>query len=126
MNITGKIVQDATLGTTKKGANVAKFSIVIDESYKTRSGEKIDFRTFIDCDYWIKPNVYRHLLKGIVVELDGRLSARAWLANDGTPKAGLNFHVDTIHFRGGSRIASPTQQATHTANSTENADDLPF
>ena len=129
MNITGRLTRDAEVRTTSQDKQVVNFSVAINDSYKNKSGERIEQTTYFDCSYWITPKVAKLLTKGTLVELSGRVSTRAWTGNDGELRAGLNFHTSQIKLHGGSRKAE-TVQATNnnkgkvTAEQTK--DDLPF
>ena len=130
MNITGRLTRDAEVRTTSQQKQVVNFSVAINDSYRNKQGERIEQTTYFDCSYWITPNVAKILTKGSLVELSGRVTARAWTGNDGEAHAGLNFHTSQIKLHGGSR-RTETVQATaqsesngFTAQATE--DDLPF
>jgi single-strand DNA-binding protein len=65
-----------------------------------------------------------------LVELSGRVSARAWTGNDGEVRAGLNFHTSQIKFYGGGKKAE-TIEATEQPKTVKAVpqgidDDLPF
>ncbi|AXP79732.1 Single-stranded DNA-binding protein [Mariniflexile rhizosphaerae] len=130
MNITGRLTRDAEVRTTSQNKEVVSFSVAVNDSYKTKQGERIEQTAFFDCSYWRTPKVADFLTKGTLVELSGRVSARAWAGNDGEPRAGLNFHTTEIKFYGGAKKAE-TVEATKkikTVNPVpqETTDDLPF
>ena len=125
MNITGRLTRDAEVRTTSQDKQVVNFSVAINDSYKNKSGERIEQTTYFDCSYWITPNVAKLLKKGTLVELSGRVSTRAWTGNDGEPRAGLNFHTSQIKLHGGGK-KSETAQATTNTNNNKAEDDLPF
>ena len=126
MNITGRLTRDAEVRTTSNGKQVVNFSVAVNDSYKNKQGERVEQTAFFDCSYWITPNVVKMLTKGLLVELTGRVSTRAWVSKDGEPRAGLNFHTSNIKpLAGGKR--SETPQATTKANAgNAQEDDLPF
>ncbi len=70
------------------------------------------------------------LTKGALVELTGRVNARAWTGNDGQPRAGLNFHTSQIKLHGGSKKSESIQDAKKPKSNKvvkeEIAEDLPF
>lgn len=133
MNITGRLTQDASVSTTPTGKQVVNFSIAVNDSYKNKDGQRIDQTVFIDCAYWLTAKVASWLSQGLLVELTGRISARAWLSGDGRAKAGINFHTSSIK-----PLARPSKkdddaiQPRTTKKNQENAqkqgadDDLPF
>src|SRR5690554_3706971 len=130
MNIIGRLTRDAEVRTTSQDKQVVNFSIATNDSYKNKLGERIEQTTYFDCAYWISVNVAQVLTKGTLVELTGRVSARAWVGKEGEPRAGLNFHTSQIKLHGGSRKAE-TVQATPQVESNKVAeqepeDDLPF
>ena len=130
MNIIGRLTRDAEVRTTSQDKQVVNFSVAINESYRNKQGERIEQTIYFDCSYWISTKVARFLTKGTLVELIGKISARAWTSIDGEPKAGLNFHTSQIKLHGGSqRIDSiqPIQKVENCKVVTNNSeDDLPF
>ena len=133
MNITGRLTRDAEVRTTSQQKQVVNFSLAINDSYRNKQGERIEQTTYFDCSYWITPNVAKILTKGSLVELSGRVTARAWTGNDGEPHAGLNFHTSQIKLHSSSRIngrgSRKTEIVQATAQTQSNKtieDDLPF
>jgi single-strand DNA-binding protein len=133
MNIIGRLTRDAEVRTTSQEKQVVNFSIATNESYRNKQGEQVEQTTYFDCAYWISPNVARLLTKGTLVELSGRVSARAWIGKDGEAHAGLNFHTSKIKLHGGSKKSDNAQpQTTETTGKNQAMqyqnvdDDLPF
>ncbi len=125
MNITGRLTRDAEVRTTSNGKQVVNFSVAVNDSYKTKQGERIEQTAYFDCSYWRSPKVIKMLTKGLLVELTGRVSARAWVSKNGEAKASLNFHTSDIKPLAGGR-KSETVQATTKVNTNSIEDDLPF
>jgi single-strand DNA-binding protein len=130
MNIIGRLTRDAEVRTVAEDKQVVNFSVATNDSYKNKQGERVEQTTYFDCAYWISTNVAKALTKGVLVELTGRVYARAWQGADGEPHAGLNFHTSQIKLYGsGKRSAQNSSDTSATAQSTggqgEN-DDLPF
>lgn len=130
MNIIGRLTRDAVIRTTSQDKEVVNFSVAINDSYRNKQGERIEQTIYFDCSYWISTKVASLLTKGTLVELIGRISPRAWVGNDGIPKAGLNFHTSQIKLHGGGAKSERLQDTVQTENDTivtsEKADDLPF
>ena len=130
MNIIGRLTKDAEIHRTPQDKQVVNFSVAINDSYKNKQGERIEQTSYFDCSYWISPNVAKILNKGALVELTGRVSARAWTATNGELKSCLNFHTSTIKLHGGSKKIEFTQGITKQDNikiiTPEPAEDLPF
>ncbi|MTD67656.1 single-stranded DNA-binding protein [Flavobacterium sp. LC2016-13] len=125
MNITGRLTTDAQVRNVSNSKTVVNFSVVINDSYKNKAGERIEQTTYFDCAYWISPNVAKILKKGAVVELTGKVSARAWTGSDGQPHAGLNFNTSQIKLHGSGKKAETAKAPTGNSNDDEK-DDLPF
>ena len=130
MNIIGRVTKDAEVRTLSNSKQVVNFSVATNDSYRNKSGERIEQTTYFDCSYWITPNVAKILTKGSLVELSGRVTARAWTGNDGEAHAGLNFHTSQIKLHGGIRKAETVQATAQAENNKVTAqgteDDLPF
>lgn len=133
MNIIGRLTKDAQVRTTSNEKQVVSFSIAINEDYRNKQGERVEQTTYFDCAYWISPNVAKLLTKGKLIELTGRVSARAWVGKDGNLHSGLNFHTSKIKFHSGSkRNDNAPSHATTKAQNIEAVqnqsvgDDLPF
>jgi single-strand DNA-binding protein len=125
MNIIGRLTRDAEVRRTSQEKQVVNFSVATNDSYRNKQGERIEQTTYFDCAYWLSPKVAQILTKGTVVELTGRVSARAWTGSDGETHAGLNFNTSQIKLHGGGKKSETVQTTTGTNNSKEK-DDLPF
>ena len=137
MNLTGRLTKDAEVRTTSRNKQVLNFSVSVNDSYKTKEGERIEQTAFFDCSYWRTPKVADYLPKGTLVELSGRVSARTWTANDGEVRAGLNFHTSQIKLHSLARTDGRSGKKAETVEATEQSktvkavpqgieDDLPF
>jgi|SRR5690606_20942144 single-strand DNA-binding protein len=130
MNIIGRVTKDAEVRTLSNERQVVNFSIATNENFKNKQGERIEQTTYFDCSYWISTKVATLLTKGTLVELLGRVSTRAWIGNDGEPKAGLNFHTSQIKLHGSNRNSNIQTSKTADKNKSitpqEKEDDLPF
>ncbi len=95
MEITGRLVADATVRAVNGDKNVTSFRIAINRSY-TSQGEKKEETTYVDCGYWRSDALAPYLTKGLLVQLYGHMTARPWVNSDGEPMASLNFHTNEI------------------------------
>jgi len=111
MDITGRVTADAQVRTLSEGRQVVNFSVAVNDSYKAKNGERVTQTQFFDCSYWIGAGIAQYLTKGSIVELSGRVSARAWVDSEGQAKAGLNFHTSKITLHGGGAATEKTQAA---------------
>jgi len=123
MELIGRLTADATVAVTSSGAQLVKFRIACNHRFKTKQFALRKFTTFFDCSYWQNTSVAKHLLKGSLVELSGRVGAYAYLDSEKQPKARLNFHVNgiTLHVR-----ASKIDPTPHASAVEQATDDIPF
>ena len=132
MNIVGRITRNAEINTLKNDKQVVNFSIAINDSYKSKQGDRVEQTTYYNCSYWISPNVAKILTKGTLVELSGRVSSNAWIGKDGEIKSGLNFHTSNIKLHGGGKKSDIQEEPTAKPQKAPIAllddadDDLPF
>lgn len=130
MNIIGRLTKDAQVRTTSQDRQVVNFTVAVSDSYRNKQGERVEQTAYFDCAYWLSTGIAPYLTKGSLVELSGRVSARAWSGKDGQPYAGLNFHTSQIKFYGGSKKSTipqdSTAQESNRVVAQELTDDLPF
>src|ERR1700743_2193532 len=109
MEITGRLVADAAVRNTNNGREVTGFRLAINHRYVS-NGEKVEETTYVDCAYWRTTAIAPYLTKGMIVQLQGRMSASAWVSKDGELRAGLNFHTNEINLLTGSAKKEPEQE----------------
>ena len=115
MTIIGRVTRDAEVRSLSNNKSVVSFSVAVNHDYKDKNGTKVTQTEFFDCAYWFSTGVAQYLTKGSLVELAGRVSARAWMGNDGQPKAGLNFNTTDIILHGGNKPEAQAQQQAQAA-----------
>ncbi|REC62262.1 single-stranded DNA-binding protein [Chryseobacterium pennae] len=130
MNITGRLTADAKVSTTPKGKEVVNFSIAVNDSFK-KDGQRVEHTAYFDCAYWRTAKAVTWLQKGLLVELTGQISVRAWKSKDGTAKAGLNFHTVTIKplarsAKNDDSVQDSTESNNESTATGKDDDDLPF
>lgn len=125
MEITARLTGDAIVSTVKNDRQVVNFNVAINDSYKAKgSNEVTKIVTYAKCDYWVNSGVAQYLTKGTLVELQGRVGVNAYMGKDGTAKAALAFHVNTIKLHGKAQTTKETNAAPVAV--AEASDDLPF
>ena len=95
MEITAKLVADATVRKTNSGKALTRFRVAVNRTYQA-GGERREFTTYIDCAYWRGTGVAPYLTKGMLVRLLGDISASAWVSRDGELMTGLRFNAREI------------------------------
>ncbi|NML70790.1 single-stranded DNA-binding protein [Chryseobacterium sp. RP-3-3] len=129
--IIGRVTKNAEINTLKNDRQVVNFSVAINDSYKTKQGDRRELTTYYNCSYWISPNVAKILTKGTLVELSGRASSSAWIGKDGEIRSGLNFHTSNIKLHSSGKT-SENEPKQNTKEETTHPfvgdidDDLPF
>ena len=80
----GKEVESAQAN----GKTVAKFSLATTESYKDKSGEKVENTTWHNIVVWgaLADICVKYLQKGSLVYLEGKITNRSWDDKDGNKK----------------------------------------
>jgi len=101
MEITGRVVANAEVRNVSGDRKVTGFRIAINDTYKTKAGEKREETTYVDCSYWMNSGIAEYLKKGKLVELYGRLGVNAWIGKDGEAHGAVTFHVFNIKLLGG-------------------------
>jgi single-strand DNA-binding protein len=126
MVLIGRLTADAAVKELKDGRKVVHFSIAMNDSYKPKnSDEWKKFTTYVNCSYWISDAIAKHLTKGVLVEVYGRISVSAWTNAQGEAKGSLDFHVNNIKLHGTGN-AQAKESIAAPADITEPVDDLPF
>ncbi|RVT98442.1 single-stranded DNA-binding protein [Mucilaginibacter limnophilus] len=96
MEITGRLVADATVRAVNADKNVTVFRVAINRSYRSQ-GERKQETAFVDCTYWRTDAIAPFLTKGMLVQLSGFMTAEPWVSRDGEPMASLKFRTDEIN-----------------------------
>ncbi|TSJ39685.1 single-stranded DNA-binding protein [Mucilaginibacter corticis] len=95
MEITGRLVANATVRAVNADKNVTGFRVAVNRRYKSQ-GEQKEETAFVDCTYWRGENIATYLTKGMIVHLSGFMTAEPWVNKDGEPMASLKFRTDEI------------------------------
>lgn len=128
--IIGRVTRNAEINNLKNDKQVVNFSVAINNSYKTRQGERREQTTYYNCSYFINAKIAEFLTTGTLVELSGRISSNAWIGKDGEIKSGLNFHTSNIKLHGGGKRNNSENQSADKPKTNvfaeDTDDDLPF
>lgn len=126
MTIVGRLTQNAVVNVLKDEREVVNFSIAVNDYYKPKNGEPTQLTTYYNCSYWISSKVAANLKKGTLVEVSGRIYVTAYSGADGTAKASLNCHVNTIKIHAWPKKVEIIGKADPTLTNEEDADEVPF
>lgn len=130
MEITGRIVKDASIFKAKENREVVNFSIAVNDSYKPKGSTEIKkIVTYIDCSYWLSAGLAQWLKKGTLVQLFGRIGLNVYIGSDEQAHGSLTFHTSDIKILVFAQ-ADSNKPASATAPKKQQAsdepDDLPF
>ena len=109
MEITGRLVANATVRAAGDDREVTSFTVAINRHY-TSGGEQKEDTTFVECAYWRTTKLAPYLTKGLLVQLYGHMTAQPWVSRDGEPMASLNFHTNEITLLGKSVVNGAEKQ----------------
>lgn len=128
MEITGRIVKDASVFKVKENREVVNFSIAVNDSYKPKgSTETKKIVTYIDCSYWLSAGLAQWLRKGTLVQLFGRIGLNVYIGNDAQAHGSLTFHTSDIKILVFAQAENPKAvPAPKQQKELDNPDDLPF
>jgi single-strand DNA-binding protein len=128
MYFTGRLTADAEVRNVKGDWKVTGFNVAINDRFKTKDGEKREITTYVECSYWVNAGLAEYLKKGVIVEISGRVEARAWTKQDGGVQANLTCNVSTVKLLGKSNTNKLERQDTKSTVTTTGGgeDDLPF
>lgn len=124
MEITGRLTENAKVRKTKNDIELVAFTVVVNDSYKPKGGDRVNIATFFNCAYWQGTRVAKALKKGSIVNLFGHVGIDAYKGSDGEFYANLTFHVNHIKIIAGAK--KETELETASAGAPESKDDLPF
>jgi len=101
--VTGNLTRDPELKTLPGGTSLCNVGLACNERRKNSgTGEYEDRANFFNVTVWGKQgeNVAKYLTKGSPVAIDGRLSYRAWEAQDGSKRSAVEITADSVQFLG--------------------------
>ncbi len=108
LTIVGNLGSDPELRYTADGTPVANFNVAVNRRWTGQDGKPGEETTWFRVTAWRKlaEVCNQYLRKGRQVLVVGRISASAYLAADGKPRATLDFTATDIKFMSGGRSES--------------------
>lgn len=129
MEITGRIVKDASVFKLKENREVVNFTIAVNDSYKPKDSTELKkIVTYINCSYWVSSKSAKWLKKGTLVELFGRIGLNVYIGSDSEAHGSLTFHTSHIKILAFAKDGEQTPQVNKSekTSSKKKPDDLPF
>jgi len=123
--ITGRLTKDAEIRKTKNGRELVAFTLVVNDSYKPKNGDRQDISNFYSCSYWLSTNICKALTKGSIVSVFGHVGLNAYETRNHEFRASLTFHCNTIKIIAKAKSETEYVMAEAVPNGNTK-DDLPF
>ena len=98
----GNLTRDPELRYTPQGAAVCEFSIAMNRTFNSKTGEKKEEVTFIDIVAWARTAEIcgEYLKKGRPVFIEGRLQQDRWEQPDGQKRSRIKVTAERVQFLG--------------------------
>jgi len=124
MELTGRLIANARIATLADQRKVVNFTVAVNDFFKPKgSTEGKQVTAFYNCAYWMNEAIAQRLIKGGIVEINGRIYTTAYKGTDGEPRASLHCHVHTIKVHS---TVKKESQKNSINELTEPLADLPF
>jgi single-strand DNA-binding protein len=96
----GNLGKDPELQVTSDGTPVTKFSLAVNRSTKTQSGEKREETEWFNIVAWrqLAENCERYLHKGSKVYVEGRLAQRKYTDKQGIQRTAVEVIASDVKF----------------------------
>lgn len=115
----GNLTRDPELRRIPSGVAVVTLGLALNESFKSKSGERVERTVFVDVDVWDRQaeTCEQYLSKGRSVLVEGRLQMDEWTDKEsGQKRTKMKVRADRVHFLGGgNRSASGGGEVLDTA-----------
>ena len=121
----GRLGQDPevkTVGETK----VAKVSLATSESYKDKSGNKVENTEWHNLELWdgLAKIAESYLKKGSQIYVEGKIKTDKWETDTGEKRSAVKIRVTSLTMLGGNTEQQPKPETGNKGN--DEGDDLPF
>ncbi len=129
--LVGYLGKDPEVQHLEGGITVTKFSLATSESYKDKTGNRVDQTEWHNIVAWRQLGEFceKYLRKGSAIYLEGKIRSRSWMDKDNNKKYTTEVVADTIRFLDRKPDNSGEMQpTTSTADIDDSSpvDDLPF
>jgi single-strand DNA-binding protein len=104
----GRLTADARLNTGGHSPRL-EFSIAVNDSYKSQSGERVEKVSYFDCVIWGKmaESLAQYLTKGKQIGMSGKLEQQRWTDQaTGQNRSRVQLVINELQLIGGGREKS--------------------
>lgn len=128
VSMQGRLVRDPDYKYTPSGTPVCGFTVVWSETYKDK-----ETTCFLNCNAWNKTAEFisNYFKKGDQIIVEGKLTSRDYIDNQGNKRYVTELLIDKVHFCGGKKdkeentLEKDNQQIDGYIDITDDGD-LPF
>ncbi len=129
--IIGNVGRDPELRYTQSGVAVCDFSVAVSRRWTDRTtNEPREETTWFRVSAWrrLAETAAQYVHKGMQIMVTGRVSASAYIAQDGEARASLELTALDMQFLGrrGERVDVPEEGGASGGYPPSDAEDLPF
>jgi len=135
--LVGNLGKDPEVRYLEGGSVVANFTLATSESYKDKTGKRIDQTEWHNIVVWrgLAEVAEKHLKKGSQIYLEGKIRSRTWDDKEGIKRYTTEIVGDTFTMLGKrdeqnqnkeSQAAAPSQQDSTVSPESKPSNDLPF
>ena len=133
--LVGNLGKDPEVRYLEGGSVVANFTLATSESYKDKTGKKIDQTEWHNIVVWrgLAEVAEKYLKKGMQIYVEGKIRSRSWEDKEGNKRYTTEILGDTFTILGkkedntnSQNSSAPAQENTIPDTSNESTDDLPF
>ena len=126
----GRLGRDPETKYLPSGEPVCNFSIAIDESYKNKSGEKVQKTEWVNIVAFRKLAEIcgNYLVKGKLVYIEGKIQTRSWEDKEGVKRSTTEIVANDMKMldsKGHAKSEGPYSAAGNTG-AGDGPDDVPF
>jgi single-strand DNA-binding protein len=126
--LVGNLGKDPEIRHLEGGTAVAKFTLATSESYKDKSGQRIDQTEWHNIVVWrgLAEVAEKYLKKGMTIYVEGKLRTRSWDDKEGKKNYTTEIVADTFTILSKKESNSSQSKDEDTNLSPNIGDDLPF
>ena len=103
--LVGNLTRDPEVRNLPSGMAVCDMRLAVSESYKNKSGERVESVCYVDVVAWARQaeNCGEYLSKGSPVMIEGSLRMDEWTTKDNEKRSKLLVNAARVQFLGGGR-----------------------
>lgn len=124
----GNLTRDPEVRRTQNGSPVASIGIAVNESYKSKSGERKSNTLFISVEVWgtQAENAGKYLKKGAAILVEGKLKMDSWETDKGEKRNQIKVSALSIQFMDKKSATSANKDTQAKEESKVKDSDIPF